>query len=147
MKVKRSGRSTRNGHGEFRQARSATRRHTDFAERRHVSKLRERSITRALSEDGFQEGPSKEADAIIQKVDALSEDQLNERYHQLVDQRFECPLDYTERFELERIEARFDAASENDLNRVAAERRAWEADRAELITSLERVLADLQVPR
>lgn len=101
----------------------------------------------SASEDGVQEGPNKEASAIIHKVAVLPEDELIARYHELIDPRFERPLDYKERFELERIEARLDAACEADLERVIAARGAWEADRTKLISSLEQLLADLRTPR
>lgn len=151
FKVK-SNRSKRLSHGAevaFQSPHSTFRRN----EPSQVGSLRDRHrpsrrrLTSTVAEDAIQEGPNKEASAIILKAATLSEDQLLARYHELVDQRFERPLDYKERFELERIEARLDAACEADMERVAAARGAWETDRTKLISSLEQLLADLRAPR
>ena len=54
------------------------------------------------------------AQAIVDRVKALAPDQLDDRYHELVDKRLLGPLDYTELFELERIEARLDAEDDGE---------------------------------
>jgi hypothetical protein len=61
-------------------------------------------------------GLSEEAKAIEDRVQSFAEDELLARYHDLVDQRFERPLPYTERFELERIETRLDYQIQTSWN-------------------------------
>jgi hypothetical protein len=84
---------------------------------------------------------SGDARAIEDRVQAFSQNELHARYHDLVDQRFERLLEYTERFELERIEARMDFEAKDDLEVVASLGQAWERERNELLASLERLLA------
>jgi hypothetical protein len=92
-------------------------------------------------------GPNEDAQAIEDRVRTFSENELLVRYHDLVDQRFERPLEYTERFELERIEARLDFEAGDELKHVTAERRSWEGERGELVASLERLLSEFRVAR
>jgi hypothetical protein len=84
---------------------------------------------------------SDDAKTIEDRVQAFSQDELHVRYHDLVDQRFERLLEYTERFELERIEARMDFEAKDDLEVVASLGQVWERERKDLLASLERLLA------
>jgi hypothetical protein len=80
-------------------------------------------------------------------VQAFSPDGLLARYHDLVDRRFERELRYMEHFELERIEARLDSGSTDELERTAAIRQSWERERTDLVASLERLLAGFKAER
>ncbi len=84
---------------------------------------------------------SGDAWAIETRVQALSADELLDRYHELVDRRFAEPLDLTESFELERIEARLNLQDEGELDRVANLQHEWRRERDELVASIERLLA------
>ena len=97
--------------------------------------------------DVFRPGPSEDAKTIEVRVQASSEDQLLARYHDLVDLGLERSLKFTERFELERIEARLDYQDKDELERTAAMRKAWEVERGELVASLERLLAGFRAAR
>lgn len=92
-------------------------------------------------------GLSDDAREIENRVQALSEDGLLARYHDLVDLSFERSLEYTERFELERIEARLDYEDKDEFERTTAIREAWERERSELVASLERLLAGFRTAR
>lgn len=97
--------------------------------------------------DVLTPGLSEDVQAIEARLQSLTEDELLARYHDLVDQRFEQPLNYTERFELERIEARLDYQDKDELERTAAIRGAWEQERSDLLASLERLLAGFRTAR
>jgi hypothetical protein len=70
----------------------------------------------------------------------MSDRQVRERYHELVDKR--PHLNALERFELERIEARLDAEDIDPL--LEARERQWQEERRELINSVEDLLARLR---
>ncbi|MGO4882799.1 MAG: hypothetical protein ACLP59_18565 [Bryobacteraceae bacterium] len=82
-----------------------------------------------------------DAQAIVDDVKALDTDQLHDRYHELVDKRLQGELDFTELFELERIEARLDAQDQDEAAHLTILREDWSRERADLIASVERLLA------
>jgi hypothetical protein len=82
-----------------------------------------------------------DAQAIVDRVKALDPDQLDDRYHELVDKRLLGPLDYTELFELERIEARLDAEDDGEAARLTIFQDEWRRERNELVASIEHILA------
>ena len=84
---------------------------------------------------------SGDAGAIESRVQALSPDQLLDRYHELVDLRFAGQIHLAESFELERIEARLNLQDEGDLDRMTALQHDWKRERDELVTSIESLLA------
>ena len=92
-------------------------------------------------------GTYKEINSEAQKVLALashiasmSDRQVRERYHELVDKR--PGLNALGRFELERIETRLDA--EDRDAQLEARERHWRDERVELINSVEELLAKLR---
>jgi hypothetical protein len=86
-------------------------------------------------------GATGDAWVIDHSVQALSEDELLERYHELVDRRFTRPLHLAESFELERIEARLNLQDEDEIDRTASLHAEWKRERDELVTSIESLLA------
>ncbi len=105
------------------------------------------SFAVGLTGGAFIPGPNEDAKAIEREVQAFSPDGLLARYHDLVDRRFERELRYMEHFELERIEARLDSGSTDELERTAAIRQSWERERTDLVASLERLLAGFKAER
>jgi len=90
---------------------------------------------------------NEDAKVIEARLQSFTNDELLARYHELVDLNFERSLEYTENFELERIEARLDSQANDELERTAAMREAWEQERSELVASLERLLAGFRSAR
>lgn len=90
---------------------------------------------------GYEPSPNSDVRAIEAKAQALSPDRLLERYHELVDKRLEGAIEYTELFELDRIEVRLDAEGEAEAIALAALNGDWRRERSELLTSIERLLA------
>jgi hypothetical protein len=86
-------------------------------------------------------GLRSDARAIENRVQALSPDQLLERYHELVDQRFAGQMHLAESFELERIDARLNLQDEDEINRMAVLQHDWKSKRDELVASIESLLA------
>jgi hypothetical protein len=82
-----------------------------------------------------------DAQAIVDLVKALAPDQLGERYHELVDKRLLGTLDFTEFFELERIEARLDTEDRDETARLTVLEEDWRRERNELVASIEHLLA------
>jgi hypothetical protein len=70
----------------------------------------------------------------------MSDHQVRERYHELVDRR--ADLNALERFELGRIEARLDA--EDKDSKLEARERQWQEERVELLNSVDDLLARLR---
>ena len=89
----------------------------------------------------FESTANNDARTIEAKLRTLSRDQLLERYHELVDKRFEGALEYTELFELDRIAVRLDADSQAEVSALAALKSDWRRERSELLISIERLLA------
>jgi len=84
-----------------------------------------------------------DARTIQERVQALDADQLLERFHELTDKRLDETIQYTERFELDLIEARLDAQDQPELDRVTALQFQdnWRRERNEVLASAERLLA------
>jgi hypothetical protein len=97
----------------------------------------------ALGADSVRMGHA--AQAIVDRVKALAPDQLDDRYHELVDQRLLEALDFTESFELERIEARLDVADQDEAVRLTILQEDWRRERNELVASIEHILARFKV--
>jgi hypothetical protein len=72
----------------------------------------------------------------------MADRDARDRYHQLVDARFQRALTTLERFELERIEARLDAEDHN--RSLEARNRRWESERSDLLESIEDLLIKLR---
>jgi hypothetical protein len=78
--------------------------------------------------------------ALASRIASTSDQQVRERYHELVDKRPD--LNALERFELERIETRLDA--EDVGPRLEARERQWQEERIDLLNSAEDLLARLR---
>jgi len=85
-----------------------------------------------------------DAQAIIDQVNALGSDELYDRFHELADKRLEGALEYTELFELERIEARLDTEDQDEAARLTVLQEDWRRERNELVASVEHLLAHLK---
>ena len=77
---------------------------------------------------------------LASRIASMSDQQVRARYHELVDKR--PNLDALERFELERIEARLDAEDRDPW--LEAREQKWQAERTELINSVEGLLERLR---
>ena len=84
---------------------------------------------------------SSDVQAIEDRVQVLSADDLLERYHELVDQRFVATLPLAESYELQRIEARLSLQDATEIDRTATLQKEWRRDRDELVRSIEDLLA------
>lgn len=84
-----------------------------------------------------------DARLIEQRVRSLDEDEALVRYHELIDKQLINDLDYKEIFELELIEARFNAADETDLQQVRTLEDAWIQEQQTLISSVQKLLSRL----
>ena len=80
--------------------------------------------------------------SVASKVASMPDREAIERYHNLIDKRLATSLTPTERFELERIEARLDARDRDPL--IEARDREWEAHRARVLDSIHTLLTRLQ---
>jgi len=65
-----------------------------------------------------------------------------QRYHSLIDKKLLASLTPAERFELERIEARLDAADRDSI--IEARDNQMDADRTRILESIHTLLAKLQ---
>jgi hypothetical protein len=106
-----------------------------------VGRDRGQETRSAASEPGAQE--IKRVLALASRVARMSEVDLRERYHELVDKQ--PNLTSIERFELERIIARLDAV-DVDLS-LEARNHLWERERTELLASIEDLLYRLRESR
>ena len=79
--------------------------------------------------------------AVLDRVATMSDQQVRERYHQLLD-RGRGNLSPLDRFELERIEARLDAEDRDPV--LEARERQWQEERTKLLDSVEQLLAKLR---
>jgi hypothetical protein len=66
-----------------------------------------------------------------------------QRYHSLTDKKLVDLLTPTERFELERIEARLDATDRDPV--IEARDREMEAERSRILDSIQGLLAKLEL--
>jgi hypothetical protein len=94
-------------------------------------------------------GPEIEANSrarrgIERQVSALSNDQLLERFHYLVDRSLHGTIGVMEALELDYVEARLDCRDQAEIGRATNFQRDWENERAELFSSIERLIADLR---
>lgn len=83
-----------------------------------------------------------EAQRLASRIASLPETEVRQRYHELVDKRLGGDLSAMERFELERIEVRLDAEDRDP--EIEARDRQWNAERAELLESIEGLLLRLR---
>jgi len=96
--------------------------------------------------DSYAAKPNEETGLIIGSVDALSEDGLLSRYHELIDKRFaDGRLPSKESFELKRIQARLDAEDRDEVSRLDAIRQVWDEERRLLLASIESLLKRLKL--
>lgn len=85
-------------------------------------------------------GLGRDAQAIEYQVKALDADRLHGRYHELVDKRLQGTLDFTELFELERVEARLDSQDQDEATRLTILQNDWRRERDELVASIKHLL-------
>lgn len=71
----------------------------------------------------------------------MDENEVLDRYHELIDKRLVGELGYKEFFELDRIEARLNAEDEGELQDLRVSQEKWRQERRELVSSIERLLA------
>ncbi len=83
-----------------------------------------------------------DAQRLASRIASLPETEIRQRYHELVDKRLGGDLTVLERFELERIEIRLDAEDRDPG--IEARDRQWDAERAELLESIEGLLLKLR---
>ncbi len=87
-------------------------------------------------------GNIREVLAVANKVALMPDREASQRYHELVDKQLGAPLNASERFELERIEARLNAGDRDSA--IEARDREWEADRMRLLDSIRGLLTSFQ---
>jgi len=83
-----------------------------------------------------------DAQVIKNRVQAMNEDQLLARYHDLVDKRLMNQLDYQEIFELDFIDARLD--DDDEFQQIKAVEKIWTDKRTELIGSFKELVSRLE---
>lgn len=84
----------------------------------------------------------REVLSVASRIAEMPDREVLDRYHALVDKQLITSLTLTERFELERIEARLDANDRDPL--VEARNREWEAERIRILDSIQSLIAKLQ---
>ena len=80
--------------------------------------------------------------SVASRVASMPDGDATQRYHRLIDKQLIAPLTPTERFELERIEARLDAGDRDPV--IEAQDRQMEAERARILESIHTLLTKLQ---
>jgi hypothetical protein len=80
--------------------------------------------------------------SVASRVASMPDREAIQRYHNLIDKGLLAPLSLSERFELERIEARLDAGQRDPL--VEKRNREMAAERARILDSIHTLLAKLQ---
>jgi hypothetical protein len=114
---------------------------------RGLRQLPLRRPKRARSGDGssvtptWRDAESPEVVDVLDRVARMSDQQIRERYHLLVDIG-RGNLSALDRFELERIEARLDAEDRDPA--LEARDKEWQDERVALIKSVERLLGKLK---
>ena len=83
-----------------------------------------------------------EAQKTASRIASLPDNELRQRYHELVDKRLTSQLTVLERFELERIGVRLDAEDRDP--KIEARDRQWEMERTALLQSIEDLLLKLR---
>jgi hypothetical protein len=99
----------------------------------HVFK--KRATTRKRAVHGYSN-----VSALASLIANMSDQQVRERYHELVDKRPD--LNALERFELERIELRLDAEDRDPV--LETREQQWQLERTELLNSVEDLLVKLK---
>ena len=84
----------------------------------------------------------REVLSVASRVASMPDREAIHRYHFLTDKSLAGSLSPTERFELERIEARLDAAHRDPL--IEARNRELAGERAEILDSIRTLLTKLQ---
>jgi len=84
----------------------------------------------------------REVLAVASRVASMPDREAAQRYHDLIDRQLGSALTTTERFELERIEARLEARDRNPL--IEQRDREWEARRRQLLESVHTLLTRFQ---
>ena len=97
-----------------------------------------------VGQKGPDSGPSREVSLIESSLQALSTDELLDRYHELIDRRLIGRLQLKESFELDRIESRLNAEDEDGLRQLADYKKQWQRERTELVANIEGLLARLK---
>ncbi len=80
--------------------------------------------------------------SVASRVASMPDREAIQRYHNLIDKSLVMSLSPTERFELERIEARLDAGDRDPL--VETRNREMAAERARILDSIHTLLAKLR---
>lgn len=80
--------------------------------------------------------------SVASRVASMPDREAMQRYHSLTDKSLVGSLSPSERFELERIEARLDAADRDQA--IEARDREMEAERARILDSIHALLARLK---
>ena len=118
-----------------------TRRDGARARPRHARRIALTKGAKRAAQSVLEPGLSRDASIIESRVQALSTDQLLDRYHGLVDQRLAGHIQLPESFELDRIESRLNVDDEREISRITSFHKEWERERSELVTSIEGLLA------
>lgn len=80
--------------------------------------------------------------SVASTVASMPNREAMQRYHELVDKELVYSLTPSERFELERIEARLDAGERD--TRIEVQNKRMEAERARILDSIQTLLAGLK---
>jgi len=84
----------------------------------------------------------REVLSVASRVASMPDREAMQRYHSLIDKKLLASLTPAERFELERIEARLDAADRDSI--IEARDNQMDADRTRILESIHTLLAKLQ---
>ena len=111
---------------------------------RHADRFRLSKSSRTFRTN-LAEVVSEARDSDATHIDAnvrnMDENEVLDRYHELIDKRLTDELNYRESFELDRIEARLNAEDETELRDLRATQEEWQRERLELVSSIERLLS------
>ncbi len=80
--------------------------------------------------------------SVASTVASMPNREAMQRYHELVDKELVYSLTPSERFELERIEARLDAGERD--TKIEVQNKRMEAERARILDSIQTLLAGLK---
>jgi hypothetical protein len=110
-----------------------------------LSEHKRLSLQRARSpqaQSDLFEAHRREVLTMASSIASMTAEEVNERYHCLVDEGLRRELTPLERFELERIETRLDI-EDRDVNLEASD-RDWELRRADLLESIVNLVGILK---
>lgn len=130
-------------HGPFSRPDRSSGKSKKEQERSPNRRLRRHVPSGRVADASAQPRLAGDARAIQMRVQALGDEQLLERFHELVDKRLAETIQYPEVLELDLISARLDAENMAESQRTAAVRDDWRRERNELVASIERLLARL----